>query len=412
MSDNKITEKFEFKTNILTSYSGYEQRIKTRQYPRHFLTYDYDAMDGFEAQWLRAQARLNQNVPYFIPMWQDVAYLEKDYTKNDKELFIQPEFMYGFRDCQYIEIFSGDDVTQGGINQVRKVTRYIGNAIVIKQGIKRSMSTKNTWIMPLRKCSIQPMSGYNYVYANGANTTLNYEDLLEKYTIDIAKKYKFDYDEDLELFNLFDLPKTYNNKEVFLFTPSWVQDDDMQLTVDKNVNRLDNETGIYLYDLKNNRSYDTNMWEFTLREKKAINYMIKFFKNMGGEFKSFYCPTWANDIQPAFNIQAGKNIIYTKISNMAQFYLTNGRKKHIVIFTKDWHSYIYTIIGYATETIDDSKYCKILLDRQITENFKLDNVWMISYFNNVRFDSDILELNYETNVVANCVLSFKEIDEL
>ena len=135
MSDNKITEKFEFKTNILTSYSGYEQRIKTRQYPRHFLTYDYDAMDGFEAQWLRAQARLKQNVPYFIPMWHDVAYLEKDYTKNDKELFIQPEFMYGFRDCQYIEIFSGDDVTQGGINQVRKVTRYIGNAIVIKQGI-------------------------------------------------------------------------------------------------------------------------------------------------------------------------------------------------------------------------------------------------------------------------------------
>ena len=345
-------------------------------------------------------------------MWHDVAYLEKDYTKNDKELFIQPEFMYGFRDCQYIEIFSGDDVTQCGVNQVRKVTRYIGNAIVIKQGIKRSMSTKNTWIMPLRKCSIQPMNGYNYVYANGANTTLNFEDLLEKYTIDIAKKYKFDYDEDLELFNLFDLPKTYNNKEVFLFTPSWVQDDDMQLTVDKNINRLDNETGIYLYDLKNNRSYDTNMWEFILREKKAINYMIKFFKNMGGEFKSFYCPTWANDIQPAFDIQAGKNIIYTKISSMAQYYLTNGRKKRIVIFTKDWHSYIYTIIGYTTETIDDSKYCKILLDRQITENFKLDNVWMISYFNNVRFDSDALELNYETNVVANCVLSFKEIDEL
>ena len=97
---------------------------------------------------------------------------------------------------------------------------------------------------------------------------------------------------------------------------------------------------------------------------------------------------------------------------MAQYYLTNGRKKRIVIFTKDWHSYIYTIIGYTTETIDDSKYCKILLDRQITENFKLDNVWMISYFNNVRFDSDALELNYETNVVANCVLSFKEIDEL
>ena len=42
MSDTKITETYEFNTNILTSYSGREQRIKTRQYPRHMFSYDYD----------------------------------------------------------------------------------------------------------------------------------------------------------------------------------------------------------------------------------------------------------------------------------------------------------------------------------------------------------------------------------
>ena len=40
----RITESWEFKTDILTAYNGTEQRICTRKYPRHFLSYDYDAM--------------------------------------------------------------------------------------------------------------------------------------------------------------------------------------------------------------------------------------------------------------------------------------------------------------------------------------------------------------------------------
>ena len=48
MAGNSITEKYEYKTLILTSYDGHEQRIKNRQYPRHFVTYDYPAMDCLE----------------------------------------------------------------------------------------------------------------------------------------------------------------------------------------------------------------------------------------------------------------------------------------------------------------------------------------------------------------------------
>ena len=43
MEESNIVEKFEFNTSILTSYDGHEQRIKTRQYPRHYVSYKYDA---------------------------------------------------------------------------------------------------------------------------------------------------------------------------------------------------------------------------------------------------------------------------------------------------------------------------------------------------------------------------------
>ena len=64
----KITESWEFKTDILTAYDGTEQRICTRKCPRHFLSYDYDAMNQFQSQMLRAQVRVKQDVPYYIPM--------------------------------------------------------------------------------------------------------------------------------------------------------------------------------------------------------------------------------------------------------------------------------------------------------------------------------------------------------
>ena len=79
MADTQITEKLSFQTDIIQSYSGKEQRIKVRQYPRKFYTYNYDAMDKFQAEWVRAILRIGQNEIYYIPMWQDVIHLTEDY---------------------------------------------------------------------------------------------------------------------------------------------------------------------------------------------------------------------------------------------------------------------------------------------------------------------------------------------
>ena len=109
MADTKITETFEFKTSILRAYDGHEQRIRTRQNPRHFLSYDYSAMNSGEAQWLRAQARARQTDVCHVPMWQNVAYLSTEFFGGNY-LYIDPEYMCGFANCDAIEIFVTDDV--------------------------------------------------------------------------------------------------------------------------------------------------------------------------------------------------------------------------------------------------------------------------------------------------------------
>lgn len=411
MAGDRITEKWEYKTDIITSYDGHEQRIKTRQYPRHYVSYDYPAMNCFEAQWLRGLGRLRQSDTYYIPMWHNVTRLAEDFPGMGKSLYINKEHMYSFDDVEWIEIFVKDDPNQFGVNMVLRVENYFDQIIGLKKVLTKPLYKENTWIYPLKRCSIQPMNGFQYIYSNGASVTHSFEDLLRKpVNLKIPDKWVTDF-ENYSLRNKWNLPEHYDNREVFVASPQWLDDDSLSLSVDKAVTKMDNETGQFLYDLKNEKSYDVHTMELILMCKEAINNMQRFFKRVSGMYKSFYAPTWANDIELLQDIEAQNNYIYTKWSNISDFYISNKRNKKLVIFTKDKHSYILDILTYGYEMIDGVKVGKIMFTNPLGMNIPKSNVLMCSYFNLVRFDSDELQLNYESDIVANVSLVFREVDE-
>ena len=89
----------------------------------------------------------------------------------------------------------------------------------------------------------------------------------------------------------------------------------------------------------------------------------------------------------------------------------NNRKKSIVIFTKDRKSYIYEIMSYSYETINEVKYGKITVSEPFSRRFARSDALMVSYLNLDRFDHDDLELSYESDIVANVNLVLKEVDD-
>ena len=394
MAGSAITEKWEYLTDIITSYNGKEQRIKVRQYPRHFLSYDYPAMNKYQAQWLRGLGRMRQSDTYYIPMWHTPVYLSEDHIAG-RALYIERECMMSLDQVEWIEIFVHDD----GI-------------IGLEKRIDRFLNKKNTWIFPLKRCSVQPMNGLQYIYSNGSNITYSFEDLLLKPdTIHIPYKYLTDY-EYYKQRNRWHLPEKLNNRDVLTISPQWLEDDSVTLSVDKATNRLDNETGVFLYDLKNNMSYDIHTLELNLLYKQSINNMIRFFKRVCGRYKSFYAPTWANDIDIIEDIWASNNFVYTGWNKISSFYLSNKRPKKLVIFTKDWQSYILDIMTYSYATRGGVRVGKIIFTMPIGFNMQISNILMCSYMNLVRLDSDELQLNYESNNVANTTLVMREVDDV
>lgn len=409
MSGDNIKEQYEYKTSILTAYDGTEQRIKTRQHPRHIMNYEYHAMNTFQAQWLQGMSRMRQSDLYYVPMWHNVACLTEEFI-GGKALYIGADYMYSFRNCDWIEIY----FMHSGVNIVRQVYDYRqsddGGVILLKDKIDRKLNPLNTWIFPLRQCSIKSDGELSYIYSAGTNMKMEFEDVLKPTTIDIPYSYISNFDTDIPLYNLYHMQEKYNDKLVFMFTPKWVDDSDTTISIDKNINRLDNESGVFTYDLKTTNSYDTNSWQYTLMNKKSINNMIKFFDRVGGMFKSFYCPSWVNDLEPCKDLKYNTNYIYTKFNKLYNFYFTNGRKKSIIIFTNDYKSYIYDISSWNYETVNKVKLGKVILQSPISVSIPLSNIRMISFFNLVRFNSDTLSLGYENTDIANVTLGFKEVD--
>ena len=97
---------------------------------------------------------------------------------------------------------------------------------------------------------------------------------------------------------------------------------------------------------------------------------------------------------------------------METYYKYNTRHRKIVVFTKDYQSHIFDIDEMETVTREDKlDYTKIKITSEITETIPVKDIFMISYFQLVRLDSDDIEFNYETNTVATTTLSFKEVDD-
>ena len=411
MAETRITESFEFKTDVITAYDGSEQRIKTRQIPRHSLSFDYDAMNLFQAQWLRGMSRIPQSDLWYVPLWCRPGYLREDFIIHGKALYINTDYTYNFEGCEWIEIFVKDDYLQSGINLVCRVDHFSDGIITLRKKIDRPLLVKNTWIFPLFKFSVKPSTSMNYVYSNGTAVTLGFEDLLLEPSIHVPYKYRNEYDINIEKFNQWNMPSDIDGVEVLLNSPQWLEDESVKLQIDRNINRLDAETGVFIYDMKNYSTYDVHSMDIYLCGIKKINNMIKFFNRRGGKYQSFYCPTYANDFELIFDVLPTSNTLYTKYTHLYKFYANNSRKKKLIVFTKDWHSYIYDIMAYSHEVIGGIDYGKLILSQSVDTMLKKDNVLMISYFNRVRFDNDTLVLNYESNVIANTTLVMREVDD-
>lgn len=404
----KITEKFEFKTDVIQSYNGEEQRIKLRQIPRHYLTFDYSTMDEQQTQWVSGLLRNRQDGVIHIPMWHNTFNLTEYAGKGSKALYINQKYLFGLRNCDALMCFAGDSIK--GINETYLINTIEARGLIgLKNALEKEKFAEINPIVPLIRCAIQPVDNFGYCTSNVAEIAVNFEDILYRPTINFPNNFLYDFDEKHEGRNFHNLPLAYKGTEVFTEVPNWIGDKGITFDMEKNTVKLDNETGKFKYDVKSNLVVDKTRLEFLLPCRENISNFIRFFHRCEGRLKAFYAPSWVNDITLYDDLKAGLSYFYIDFDSMSKYYNKETLKKKVIVFLKDGTNVILDIMGYSNDVVNGRRLGKIFLGQNLTRTIPKSSIYMISFFNLYRFDDDVLQIDYETTEVATVNIVIKEV---
>lgn len=404
MSD-RIIERIEYKTQIHTAWDGSEQRMALRSEPRRYVSYDYVGVQTWHNQYLRMLTFGQQTQRIRFPLWHAQCILKLGVAADQTLIKIPAEALWGYRNIGAVMLWANDDV--GGVKYDLAYITASG-VLGLKKPLRTDWEAYKTVLVPVFYGVLNQESDYANMHSDLVTMTLNLE-LLQNQD---APEFPVAFDEwhpenPPEGTYIRGLPDMYMGAEVFKDEPPWL--DDMSVSYSKNANRLDNETGVFRFDLKSSETSESRQIQYVgINRAECYNFQ-RFFMRQKGMLKSFYAPTWLNDLELAGDMMAGQIYLLLKFNMFWKYYATSRRRRTIIIFYVNGTCEILKIAGYAVD--ETGQYGKIYLENNLTHTIYKQQVRMVSYFCRYRFASDTMTVDYETNTSATMNLNFVEVNE-
>lgn len=404
----KITEKYEFLTQILTSYDGSEQRNALRVEPRHYITYDYYGVTVWESQWLRMLMLGSQANTMYIPLWHIAHDILDDVPKGATSYRVDTSHLWGYRNVLGIFMYREDTLNGGEAYKLSHLTSS-GNISLTKGFLNAKVSGADKAV-PMLNCYIQPDSNLSHNFTNDTNATLNFEVLREQTAPNFPAFADYFNDEYCDTVEHYGLPVEYNGLEVFRSMPAWVET--LNFSYEPNMFKLDNSTGNVFYDKKSQAISEKRVLDLVLLNRPEINNLIRFFFRSKGRLKPFYAPTWVNDLEITKDINASDDFLLITITDTYKYLNDNDKRKKLCVFLKDNTVRILDINAYSYQSEEDKTLKgKIYLSKPVGEDIPMSQINMISFFCKYRLDNDTLQLDYETTTVATTKLEIREVKD-
>lgn len=362
----EIQETLEFLTDILRSANGKEQRIRVRNYPRQVFDLFYHIPEGEELRKLEAFLYKWHPQTFGVPVWFEAKKLTAAATTGDTTLYL-PTSYADFREGSLLIVWSDyktyDALEIGTIN---------ANSIVTTSGVTRDYP-RGAKVMPLRTAiTKQEISGDKYP--------------VNLHTVAI-KFYITDNEVDIGSTAGF---SSYNSKVMF-DDPNWIPRETNTDTLKNNVHSIDNLIGspIQFSDWVN--SHFISSKGFFCRNPQKVWEMRQVLHALAGRQKSFYLPTFYNDMVVVNTLTNGtdamdiENISYTDFVNATQ------PNKSLYIVLNDG-----TIITREVQSasVIDATTERLIVDANWPYDILPTDIRRISYLRLGRFARDEFEINH------------------
>ena len=204
----------------------------------------------------------------------------------------------------------------------------------------------------------------------------------------------------------------FNGREVFLKKPNWAQP--VNLNEQHEVEMVDYGFGRSKYFQPIDFSTRLHRATYVGRNYAEGDALLQFFNRMKGQRGEFYMPTWEPDIvftPPAFSGTVFLDVPGTDFYNA---YAGDKIYKAVMVWMTDGTFVFRSIVDITLPTVaeDEAAFSRVTVNEGWPQDLTAQNVLMVCWLPVYRFASDALTLEWLTNTVCQTQLALRTLEDL
>jgi len=371
----------EFRTDIITSRSGREQRNALRAEPRKSLSF-LSTCSADRYRVMQRQVSVGQGTAWYVGdvtvavHTADVVPAGADTVEVDDVPFWLVE------DAPVV-------LVSGSLHVLATVSEIDGSEVTFDGAFDVA------W--PAGTAVVPACLAYLDVGLSGSVKTNNLVELMVNFTVDPGT-------------GLVEPPSSpdvvFNGREVFLKRPNWRESVTSKLVSGRE--DLDYGRGPLAHFLPVEFPEGDLQATYVGKSVAEIEAIRKFFVRMKGQQGEFYMPSWMQDIEPKQDLVNGQATITVKGTEFADAYGDDTVHRALVVIKTDG-TMLYRKVSAVAISGSDSR---ITCTTNWPSNIPLASISAVSWMPVWRLLSDSLTIEWVTSGVAQTVLNMKTLEDL
>lgn len=367
-----VTETLEWRSDILRTFDGNEQRRAVRTKARRYFEYKY-TLTSLDQQMLQSMLWGWQNRAFMLPIWTDKRKLTQAQSIGNTTLFIDP--------TNYSFVAGGSAIimqspTNYEVVQLLTVTPTVTTA----RGLEKSwpIGTAVYPIVPGYMRESVPVLRYTDNAMDGSLSFVTSADVVDPYTPDSTA------------------PITYDGIEVTTTQPNWR--DNIDTTFDYKFSLVDMQSGTIASIPHDTYSRNTRKYSWLLGSRAEILDFRKFLGRRKGQVKTFWVPSWTQDFTVVANIAASDTSILFTDNLFRQMIGVNTAHNRIMFRMKTGQVFYRRItdVQIALDGVSTS----VSIDTPLGTAFTIAQVKSVHMLNLCRLATDKIDIVWKSNNVA------------
>lgn len=375
-----VTERLEWKTDVITSYKGEEQRRSLRRAPRRYAEFYTGAIEPHDRRIMETAIFGWGSKNWALPIWWDGRQTTQDTPAGSFEIYA---------DTVYADLQAGQSAIlySDSLNY-----ETVDISAVFADRIELVSETLGYWpagtiLYPLRSAKID--GSLSVERWSGSSSFENVRFIFEQ-AANYAESQSF---------------PTHNGYPVLEAKPNWV--DSPQLAFNRKTMIFDPGIGLRSYEDQSGIPVTTQRQKHTFLTKQESDSWRKYLYAMRGPQRAMYVPTWASDLRVVATIQNSDAVIDVEHTNRTLLIGQAAGRRNIRVQLTSGQIFYRSIVSSfeLNETTE-----RFSISSPFGIQIQPSQIELISYMSLSRFDSDAFEFAWWSGDVCDVSVSLRSFN--